>query len=309
MFTNFSSLSLSLCSCPPPMAVKAILVGQRVWGRGRWAATAQRESEGLGDPEERQERRWKSESGRPIVTVNICPNIHYMFLPLSALPLDHSTWVAFKLNRACRYAWVRDTASQRERESNLSLVKSLLKFLLHYTGAFPQTYAQVSLSHMHAGRVVHLYFYLNKYRMHICLHGWVCIVAFNYRDFRIMLLHIWCSSSWVSSKHKSLKHTWQWCWISISHSRCYVQTPNMSLFKNRNTSWRLLGCLCFLMHVSDSSRVFIFFSVSQSIIPMQFIKGHISSVLQFAKQKKTLCLWDLVQFPAKAFEVTHVKYV
>lgn len=116
--------------------------------RVRTGASKAEKREGLSDPEETQARRWKGERGRPIVTDNVCPNIHYMFLlPLSPLPLDRSTWVIFKLNGVCRYAWVREAAWGRERESNVCLVKSLLKFLLHYTGKFPPIYAQVTLRH------------------------------------------------------------------------------------------------------------------------------------------------------------------
>lgn len=102
-----------------------------------------------------------------------CPNIHYMLL--SPHSLDRSTWVGFKLNGVCRYAWVRETAWGRERESNRCLVKSLLKFLLHYTRAFAQTHAWVTLRHKFADtRVVYLYFHVNKCSALACQQTWVC---------------------------------------------------------------------------------------------------------------------------------------
>ena len=82
---------------------------------------------------------------------------------LSSPPFDRSTWVGFKLNDVCRYAWMRETAWGRGRESDLRLVKSLLKFLLHYTRAFPLNHARVTLRH-------EAYMYACRQKGHVYLH-------------------------------------------------------------------------------------------------------------------------------------------
>jgi len=131
--SSFSSLSL-YCHhllASTLMSTRAILVRARVEGRGRQRQMSSSSSEGERSAEwprgDAREKIKKNDTERPVVTVNICSNIHYMFLPLSRLCLNYSTWVGFKLNGVCRYAWVGETARGREGESNLCIVKSLIK--------------------------------------------------------------------------------------------------------------------------------------------------------------------------------------
>lgn len=187
-------LSSSFCHLLAPLLCLQEPYIQHERVRTGASKAGRRQGEGLSDPEVTRVWRWKSDRGRPIVTDNVCPKIHYMFLlPLSSLPLGRSTWVMFKLNAMCRYAWVREAARGRESESNVCLVKSLLNFLLHYTSAFPQIHARVTLRHQayvyeykHQG-CVNLYIWQASIQnLYCCTHVCQYIIAFPFIHLRAL---------------------------------------------------------------------------------------------------------------------------